>query len=167
MALGDHLFVKRKRYFFSYYHHGIYVGDDKVIHLTGPRKKDAKVIETSLNEFLNGGVKEVWGYETFTDILRNLHRDRQSGIGQPHWILPLLDEGRISEIEMRIQDNYKTVDVARKYLGRRGYNVFSDNCEHFAVFCKTGVAVSLQSVFFQKHVDRSRELFSERRTDII
>jgi hypothetical protein len=163
MMVGDHLLVKRKRLFFTYYHHGIYVGDDKVIHLTGPRKKDAKVIESSLEEFLNGGQKEIWEYVTFIEILRNLHRDMQSGIGQPHWILPLLDEERIIEIENRIKDNNNTVSVAYKYLGRRGYNLFSNNCEHFAVFCKTGIAISLQSIFFQKQVDRSHEIFSGRR----
>jgi lecithin:retinol acyltransferase len=69
MVAGDHLFVKRKRWFLIYYHHGIFAGDGKVIHLTGPRKKDAKVIETSLEEFLNDGVKEVWEYAAFIDIL--------------------------------------------------------------------------------------------------
>jgi hypothetical protein len=39
MAAGDHLLVERKRWFFSYYHHGIDVGDDRVIHLIGPALK--------------------------------------------------------------------------------------------------------------------------------
>jgi hypothetical protein len=162
MAIGDHLLVKRKKWFFSYYHHGIDIGDNKVIHLTGPRKKDAKVIETSLDEFLNGGVLEVWEYITFIDILRNYHSDMKSEFGQPHWMLPLLDEERISEIEARIKDTDRTVAEARKYLGRRGYNLFSDNCEHFAVFCKTGLAVSLQSINYQKHIDLNHGFLSGR-----
>ncbi len=112
MAFGDHLLVERKPLFFSYYHHGIEVGDDRIIHLA--TKTEAKVIETSLEEFLKGGTKENCEYVTFIEILRAHHRDMQSNCGRPHWMLPLLDEERIAEIESRIADPERAVVAAKK-----------------------------------------------------
>jgi predicted secreted protein len=61
-AMGDQIRVQRN----LYSHHGIYIGNDRVIQFgstTGeldPSK--AMVIETSLDEFLKGGVLEVAEY---------------------------------------------------------------------------------------------------------
>ena len=53
---GDHTYVRRQGILYS--HHGIYVGDSKVIHYRGAgdkEKKKAIVRETSLEKFLGGG----------------------------------------------------------------------------------------------------------------
>ena len=52
---GDHIYVKRKSRF--YIHHGIYMGEGKVIHFTGSirEKVDPEVRETDLSRFLKGG----------------------------------------------------------------------------------------------------------------
>ncbi|MBW1856194.1 MAG: lecithin retinol acyltransferase family protein, partial [Deltaproteobacteria bacterium] len=52
---GDHIYVKRKTRF--YIHHGIYIGEGKVIHFTGSirEKVDPEVRETDLTRFLKGG----------------------------------------------------------------------------------------------------------------
>jgi len=51
---GDHIYVKRKTRFYT--HHGIYIGDGKVIHFTGSirEKVDPEVRETNLSRFLKG-----------------------------------------------------------------------------------------------------------------
>jgi hypothetical protein len=53
LSPGDHIYVKR----LLYSHHGIYVGDGKVIHYTGEEKekKDPSVRETDIDGFLKGG----------------------------------------------------------------------------------------------------------------
>ena len=38
----------------------------------------------------------------------------------------------------------ETVERARSKLGERSYNPFTNNCEHFAVWCKTGKQESSQ-----------------------
>lgn len=60
---GDHIYVKRRRRL--YVHHGVYMGDGKVIHFTGSvrEKKDPKVQETDLSGFLKGGVLRRRDYE--------------------------------------------------------------------------------------------------------
>lgn len=154
MSYGEHVLVERKKWFVNYYHHGIEIEDEQVIHLTGPRKSDAKVIQTSMAEFLSGGKKEVWEYVTFIDVLKRHHSDMAGEFGKPHWMLPSLDEHRIEEIQTRLNDPCKAVETAKKKLGQYGYNLITDNCEHFTVYCKTGLAVSLQIVEHQKHQDK-------------
>ena len=60
---GDHIYVKRKGRF--YYHHGIYIGGNKVIHTAGSlrEKVDPEVRETGLFRFLKGGTPRRLGYE--------------------------------------------------------------------------------------------------------
>ena len=52
---GDHIYVKRKTRF--YIHHGIYLGEGKVIHFTGSirEKVDPEVRKTDLSRFLKDG----------------------------------------------------------------------------------------------------------------
>jgi len=60
---GDHISVKRKSRFYT--HHGIYIGDRKVIHTTGSlrEKVDPEVRETDLSRFLKGGILKRPVYE--------------------------------------------------------------------------------------------------------
>jgi hypothetical protein len=53
---GDHIYVKRKGRFYT--HHGIYMGDGKVIHFAGSirEKIDPVVHETDLSRFLKDGI---------------------------------------------------------------------------------------------------------------
>ena len=113
--IADHLFVDCG----AYSHHGIYVGDNRVIHFdsTAARKllgtvngAPPKIVEVSLDEFSGG-----------------------------------------SEIHIRVYDDPSTVfgpgesiARARSKLGERGYDLALNNCEHFAVWCKTGEPSSTQ-----------------------
>ncbi|MFQ9674660.1 MAG: lecithin retinol acyltransferase family protein [Clostridium paraputrificum] len=38
----------------------------------------------------------------------------------------------------------ETVKRALSRIGERRYNLFTNNCEHFATWCKTGVSYSKQ-----------------------
>lgn len=53
---GDHICVRRKGKFYT--HHGIYMGDGKVVHFAGSirEKIDPVVHETDLSRFLKGGI---------------------------------------------------------------------------------------------------------------
>ncbi|HIJ58045.1 MAG TPA: lecithin retinol acyltransferase family protein [Deltaproteobacteria bacterium] len=59
---GDHICVRRRSRFYT--HHGIYIGNGKVIHFSGSvrEKKDPKVQETDLSGFLKGGILRRRGY---------------------------------------------------------------------------------------------------------
>ena len=55
LQAGDHIRVKRKRRFYT--HHGIYMGDGEVVHVSGSirEKTDPVVMKTHLQRFLKGG----------------------------------------------------------------------------------------------------------------
>ena len=36
------------------------------------------------------------------------------------------------------------MERARSKIGHKGYNLVNNNCEHFALWCKTGLAMSSQ-----------------------
>ena len=113
---GDHIRVCRG----YYYHHGIYVSDDYVIHFASKENvdridpKDAKIIITSLSEFLKDGILEV----------RVFNSEELSKKRSPSDIV-----------------NYAFMQVDKR-LGT--YNLISNNCEHFANECVFGQAVSEQ-----------------------
>lgn len=107
---GDHIRVCRMNGL--YYHHGIYVSDDEVIHFTGDDDDSvldwskAHVISTSLEQFLDGGIVEVKIYN---------------------------DEERADLYHVE-----GIVAYARDCLGDGGYNLLFNNCEHFANACTLG-----------------------------
>ena len=107
---GDHIRVCRMNGL--YYHHGIFISSDEVIHFTGEDDDSvldwskARVIKTDLKNFLRGGEVEV---KEYTDA--------------------------------EIDDLYPVegiVSYARACLGDDGYNLIFNNCEHFANACTLG-----------------------------
>lgn len=100
---SDHIRVNRG----LYYHHGIYVSDDVVIAFGSTSNElnpnDARVIITSLDEFLKGGTLEVREYT-------------------------------IDELK-RKRSNIDIVNYAYTQLGKGGYNLLTNNCEHFCNEC--------------------------------
>ena len=110
---GDHLFV----YCQGYSHHGIHIGQDRVIHFDStPGRKafgsftgDApKICEVPIATFSGGKEIHVRKYRTETS------------------------------------DPKETLSRAHSRLGENGYDLFDNNSEHFAVWCKTGNSVSTQ-----------------------
>lgn len=113
-SYGDQIRVNRG----MYTHHGIYISEDSVIHFAPPGNTDvldpskARVINTSLEEFLKDGVLEVRVY---------------------------------TEEELKRKRSPKAiVTEALAHLGEGGYNIISNNCEHFSNLCAFGKKESNQ-----------------------
>lgn len=105
---GDHIKIRNG----VYEHHGIYVGNNIVIHFSGvyPRKDGASIRYGTLEKFAGSagiGAIDVVAYA------------RSFAPGQ-------------------------VVVRAQSRLGQSGYDVFRNNCEAFARWCKTGEPVSQQ-----------------------
>lgn len=111
---GDQIRVNRG----FYYHHGIYASKKSVIHFAPPGKTDtldpsaARIIETSLEDFLKGGIVEV---RTYTE-----------------------------EEYKRKRSSKEIVECALSHLGEGGYDIISNNCEHFSNLCAFGTKESNQ-----------------------
>lgn len=101
-----------------YYHYGIYVSDDEVIHFASIKPgheldpNEAEIISTPLSAFLRDGVLEV----------KELDINEKKQVRSPEQV----------------------VKYARSRLGTKGYNIITNNCEHFANECLYGKKESEQ-----------------------
>ncbi|RWW17837.1 hypothetical protein BHE74_00032409 [Ensete ventricosum] len=148
---GDHIYSWRAAY--TYSHHGVYVGGSKVVHFT--RKKDSSdSINSSSSSSLSSGVPSVC--PTFPDC--GFHQPNSGvilscldcflGNGSlycfeygvpPSVFLAKVRGGTCTTAE---SDPPEAVINRAMYLLQNGfgnYDVFENNCEDFALYCKTGL----------------------------
>ena len=64
-------------------------------------------------------------------------------VQSPGFGLPSLS-ALLKRFNYQLASPSKTVERARSKLGEDGYNIVFNNCEHFAIWCKTGVKESHQ-----------------------
>lgn len=129
-----------------YSHYGVYVKDsNNVIHYTGatgPDDFNGIVRETSLEEFLNGADGfTICKFPEHPQINSHGLKDKK-GLFQ---LWQMIKKFRLKDYHL--YDGNETVSRARSKLGQGGYNLALNNCEHFAVWCKTGVKDSSQVDF--------------------
>ena len=105
----------------NFYHHGIYIGDGKVIQFGLPfdvyksdiNPEEISVVESSLSEFSpKSKFIEVYSYSK-------------------------------AEARKKFSDT-EIIERAKSLLGTKGYDVLNNNCEHFANFCIFGEKKSYQ-----------------------
>lgn len=150
---GDHIYSWRTAYIYA--HHGIYVGDDRVIHFTRrgqevgtgtvldvilvssgparslepcpnctPPEEGSGVVSSCLKCFLSGGILYRFEYAVTPALF--------------------LAKARGGTCTLAVSDPDDIVVHRAKYLLDNGfgcYNVFKNNCEDFAIYCKTGLLV--------------------------
>lgn len=125
---GDVIGVQR----LGFAHYGIYASEYEVIHFRAPDGElgglgDAQVITTTVADFLG----DADGYFVLDAMERaRSARDYVDGV------TPVVSVFPPSVVVAR----------ARARLGEGGYDLVGWNCEHFAWWCKTGEAASVQVV---------------------
>ncbi len=149
---GDVIFASR----FGYNHYGIYSGDNKVIHYCKEENGTCKGIikETSLDYFLNGDKLHICRFNEITLrklLEENLLLDKAFFLvgGPALYLLSkaykfVSNESQETRSAKNIFDPQETVERARSSIGMKEYNLVVHNCEHFAIWCKTGVHSSKQ-----------------------
>ena len=128
-----------------YQHYGIYAGEDRVIHYTAETSDldpdNAEIQETSLERFLREDT-EYFVLETgapsgnLLDILLSSALSNVTATG--------MRNVRDADDVPQPFSPEETLERARSRMGERKYNLFTNNCEHFAVWCKTGISESRQ-----------------------
>lgn len=111
MARGDHFFVWRHHNRVPFQHHAIDLGDGTVVHFSDG----------------GGSIAGPGGPTTEFEILRASLSD-------------VTRNGRDTVHVVSHADRFPAEIVVRRALGqvgRRGYHLIFDNCEHFAVWCVT------------------------------
>jgi len=132
-----------------YDHYGIYTGRGKVIHFSNEGSDfggDIRVRRATLSQFKNGADNVfVVDFEAYRDYVENpsLWDSLEEGKG----ILEIKLRKKLKKWfgnELTLYSPKETVERAESQLGREGYNIVFNNCEHFALWCKTGVEESTQ-----------------------
>ena len=136
---GDVLRVNRG----LYSHYGVYVADSgHVIHYTGatgPADFNGVVRETTLAEFLNGS--KDFDVCRFPENPQRLLAPKNS----KHKLFQLWQAIKAARLkDYHLYSGDEAVERARSRIGQGGYNLAFNNCEHFAVWCRTGVKESSQ-----------------------
>ncbi|XVF42240.1 hypothetical protein PTKIN_Ptkin01aG0344900 [Pterospermum kingtungense] len=123
---GDHIYCRRSGR--PYDHHGIYVGDDMVIHLRGAAKKlGPPSCEKCLREGKCNGEIAKSCLDCFLEGEPVLFVDYGPSTAKP-----------AHEVIKTAYDFLENNDFGR-------YDMLTNNCEDFAVYCKTGRAFSSQA----------------------
>ena len=132
---GDLVRMSRKNK--DYYHYGVFIGNDEVIHLAEDSKTKSQVVKTTMKEFRkkNGTVELVMfpeiknGKTTFVDVKVLCETEKlvfdKSWSG---WFTSLFEE-------YGIHTRKETMHRAKNKIGRLQISVFN-NSEHFAWWCK-------------------------------
>lgn len=124
LKLGDIVFCERRSGLLGrnlYQHYGVYAGYHKIIHyVKGDSPLDGRIAETSIEEFCDGDTLYIAEDDSLLSIFQDA--DARSTFYGPR----------------------KTVQRARSMIGKGDYNLFDHNCEHFALWCKTGQLESTQ-----------------------
>ncbi len=151
--VGDVIFATR----IVYNHYGIYSGRNKVIHYCKVDGSccDGEIRETSLDEFLDGDTLHIcnfdrsfWGGVALNAIdclsMALLGRVLPDEICR-RFTLRYRQEHR--DEKLHTFTTRTVVRRAKSKIGTHDYNLFGNNCEHFAIWCKTGIALSEQIGF--------------------
>ncbi|MBR3679558.1 MAG: lecithin retinol acyltransferase family protein [Oscillospiraceae bacterium] len=139
---GDIIGVVRKNG--AYTHYGIYVSDTCVIHYAVPASMSvghATIHPTSLKLFLRDATEYF-----ILDFPKPYQPPVVLGNHTNH------NETISEQVARNLQQRYgyhlyspiETVNRAKSRIGETHYNLLTNNCEHFAIWCKTGVNESLQ-----------------------
>ena len=145
---------------------GIYVGDDLVIHVNGPRKRSAysstKMKSSSSASSLyhdtcqNNGCQKGFNCGTIKTCL-DCFLDGHSLYVYDYECIVVRQH--VEQNDGCIKSPEEVIESATSELQRKefcaGYDLLGRNCEHFATLCKTGLAFSMQSILLKAKVDAS------------
>ena len=124
LKLGDIVFGERRSGLLGrnlYQHYGVYAGYHKIIHyVKGDSPLDGRIAETSIEKFCDGDTLYIAEDDSLLSIFQDV------------------------DVTSTFYGPRKTVQRARSMIGKGNYNLFNHNCEHFAIWCKTGLTESTQ-----------------------
>ena len=131
------------RYGGAYEHYAVYIGNDRVIHYAGEGgdfSDRISIHEAPMEEFLKDA-KSFFVLE-FPDSHGKPSKRYSvaASVFAPH--KNTLD--MLKTKNYRLYSPEETIKRAKSRIGETKYNLLFGNCEHFAIWCKTGVSESHQ-----------------------
>ena len=130
----------------AYEHYGIYISDTCIVHYGIPASKTighATIHATDLKNFLQRDT-EYFVLDFPSPYSAPVRIENQNDSPQNPGVSDDLARHLQQQFGYHLYTPEETVARARSRLGETSYNLFTNNCEHFAIWCKTGVSESLQ-----------------------
>jgi hypothetical protein len=142
-----------------YEHYAIYIGNGEVIHYAGDDKEispqNARVCKADLSKFINGD-DDSWFVVYFGGKFPVKIRNQTKFMSNTS--VDCFGVGAFKKKDdIKIYSDEETVERAFSRLGEKKYNLVINNCEHFAMWCKTGVSVSYQVKKVERDLERAVE----------
>ncbi|KAL9260143.1 LEAD-SENSITIVE 1-like protein [Drosera capensis] len=152
---GDHIYSWRNAWIWA--HHGIYVGEGRVIHFTRAVGQEAgtgtvldRIFSCSSSNTSRAPCEECGDQSMATGVISSCLDCFLSGGGLylfEYGVSPafFLAKARGGTCTLAVSDTADDVVHRASHLlenGFGGYNIFRNNCEDFAIYCKTGLLVS-------------------------
>lgn len=132
--IGDVLGVNRG----FYEHYGIYMGENKVVHYTSrdsDTSLDGEIMITDFFHFLRDES------EFFTIDFNKLQDGMQKAtIVDDFFNIFGIDTSQVQGLKYNIFSGQETVERILSRLGEKAYDLTENNCEHVAMWAKTGVS---------------------------
>lgn len=138
---GDIIGVKRMGGIYE--HYAVYIGNDEVIHYAGEDKdfnNNITIHKAPMKEFLRNSEKffvldfpDKYGKPTKINSSAALEGEMLGLFGN-----------FTKQNDYHLYSPTETVMRAKSRIGENKYNLATKNCEHFAIWCKTGISESHQ-----------------------
>jgi len=140
---GDIIGVSRSNG--AYEHYGIYVSETCVVHyaLDSNTTIHPTIHATSMRHFL-GKDTDYFVLDFPNPYQAPVKLGSQPGTSQPDNVSEELANQLSQSYGYHLYTPEETVARARSRIGESSYSLLKNNCEHFAIWCKTGVSESLQ-----------------------
>lgn len=142
---GDVIGIARKKALGIYEHYAVYIGEGKVIHYSGTGNDFSGRITVRLDTLQNFMKSDKDYFILYFD----------PSCTSPHKIqvrtsFNMSDAAYNTCINLNAKKGFKiyspqeTINRALSRIGEDKYSLLLNNCEHFAIWCKTGVSESFQ-----------------------
>ena len=145
---GDIICVKKT----GYYHFGVYINDNRIIHFApkgefnslSEAMKNAVIHETTLKKFL-GSRHKLFVCDFAKYYSKPSKHGTKYGLFEKCFTTTPCND-IIKKFQYKLYSPSETVERALSKMGQgqAEYNLASNNCEHFAMWCKTGIRESHQ-----------------------
>lgn len=147
LEVGDVIGIDRK--LGLYEHYAVYLGNGRVIHYQGEGEDFSPPItvhESPLWKFLQKDGKKqnyfVLLFDTESKTVIKLHAN--TNFMEAEILEKSLFFSIFNNKNFCLHTPKKTIQRAKARIGEERYNLIAQNCEHFAIWCKTGVSCSFQ-----------------------
>lgn len=137
-VLGDHSFGTK--------HHGLYIGTSEEVIRFNVASPGAKI-----NAEILAAMKVVTGEKWAIHFTKLGNEQPKARIMLTTLAVFIDGDENLEKVEYPEESSIvEVMSRAMEKFGEENYDILGNNCEHFATFCKTGKAVSLQAGFTGK-----------------